>query len=44
MKAFIGDNESSVKRKVHSTMYLHKEVGSWVWWHTPLIPALGRQR
>jgi hypothetical protein len=24
---------------------IHKrEVWSWVWWLTPLIPALGRQR
>jgi hypothetical protein len=21
-----------------------KEIQSWVWWHTPLIPALRRQR
>jgi hypothetical protein len=19
-------------------------INTWVWWHTPLIPALGRQR
>jgi hypothetical protein len=24
--------------------FLQKLNISWVWWHTPLIPALGRQR
>jgi hypothetical protein len=24
--------------------YLKEKKKSWVWWHMPLIPALGRQR
>jgi hypothetical protein len=33
------------KNFAHQKIYIIKEAGeSWVWWSTPLIPALGRQR
>jgi hypothetical protein len=31
-------------RSILLQIYFSKLEGSWVWWCTPLVPALGRQR
>jgi hypothetical protein len=33
-----------ISTEVHHFRPIKKEDLSWVWWCTPLIPALGRQR
>jgi hypothetical protein len=45
----VGEYLSSfLKITFHKSMIARDEVkkafGSWVWWHMPLIPALGMQR
>jgi hypothetical protein len=36
--------KSSLKSLLMITEDSKKAINSWVWWHTPLIPALWRQR
>jgi hypothetical protein len=35
---------SNAWQKFWYNIWIPKSVVSWAWWHTPLIPALGRQR
>ena len=43
LKDKIEDSDQNIKEH-KKKIKIQKSNTSWAWWHTPLIPALGRQR